>query len=154
MSEWWTYSLRDFLLFSPHTYYRLFELYNQALWPLHLLALAIGCSHSAVVAQAQPARGPLYYYPAGTVLGLGCVGVSLAALCQHQLGCRIFRDGFRAGSVVAVMAGRLAQRAGDQERHACENQPSAVCLCPAGLSRAGHAVRQKHHSDRIFWPEA
>jgi len=41
MSEWWTYSLRDFLLFSPHTYYRLFELYNQALWPLHLLALTI-----------------------------------------------------------------------------------------------------------------
>ena len=28
MSEWWTYSLSDFLLFSPRTYYRLFELYN------------------------------------------------------------------------------------------------------------------------------
>ena len=28
MSEWWTYSLTDFLLFSPRTYYRLFELYN------------------------------------------------------------------------------------------------------------------------------
>ena len=28
MSEWWTYRLSDFLLFSPRTYYRLFELYN------------------------------------------------------------------------------------------------------------------------------
>ena len=42
MSEWWTYSLRDLLLFSPQTYYRLFELYNIAWWPLHLLALALG----------------------------------------------------------------------------------------------------------------
>jgi hypothetical protein len=42
MSEWWTYSLSDFLLFSPRTYYRLFDLYNAALWPAHLLALAIG----------------------------------------------------------------------------------------------------------------
>ena len=28
MSEWWTYRLSNFLLFSPRTYYRLFELYN------------------------------------------------------------------------------------------------------------------------------
>lgn len=42
MSEWWTYSLSDFLLFSPRTYYRLFELYNAAIWPLQLVALALG----------------------------------------------------------------------------------------------------------------
>ena len=33
MSEWWTYHLSDFLLFAPRTYYRLFELYNAAIWP-------------------------------------------------------------------------------------------------------------------------
>jgi hypothetical protein len=42
MSEWWTYSLSDFLLFSPRTYYRLLELYNLAIWPAQLLALALG----------------------------------------------------------------------------------------------------------------
>lgn len=42
MSEWWTYSLTDFLLFSPRTYYRLFELYNAAVWPAHLAALVLG----------------------------------------------------------------------------------------------------------------
>jgi len=42
MSEWWTYSLSDFLLFSPRTYYRLFELYNLAVWPWHVLAIALG----------------------------------------------------------------------------------------------------------------
>ncbi len=42
MSEWWTYELSDFLLFAPRTYYRLFELYNRAIWPAHILALGAG----------------------------------------------------------------------------------------------------------------
>lgn len=33
MSEWWTYRLSDFLLYAPRTYHRLFELYNESLWP-------------------------------------------------------------------------------------------------------------------------
>jgi hypothetical protein len=44
MSEWLSYSLSDFLLFSPHTYSRLFELYNQAVWPGHILAIALGAA--------------------------------------------------------------------------------------------------------------
>lgn len=42
MSEWWTYSLSSFLMFSPQTYWRNLELYNLAFWPVHLLALALG----------------------------------------------------------------------------------------------------------------
>ncbi|TIP29332.1 MAG: hypothetical protein E5X67_06895 [Mesorhizobium sp.] len=42
MSEWWTYRLEDFLLFSPRVYWRMFELANAACWPLHLLTLAAG----------------------------------------------------------------------------------------------------------------
>ena len=42
MSEWWTYTLSDLLLFSPRVYYRLFELHNRALWPAHLLTVAAG----------------------------------------------------------------------------------------------------------------
>jgi hypothetical protein len=42
MSEWWTYRPEDFLLFSPRVYWRMFEQYNAALWPLHVLALAAG----------------------------------------------------------------------------------------------------------------
>ena len=41
MTEWWTYRLSDFLLFSADTYYRLFELYNQSIWPAHLVVLAL-----------------------------------------------------------------------------------------------------------------
>jgi hypothetical protein len=42
MTEWESYRLSDFLLFSPRTYWRLFELYNDSLWPLPLLTLAAG----------------------------------------------------------------------------------------------------------------
>jgi len=42
MSEWWTYSLSDFLMFSSRSYYRLIESYNTAIWPAHLLALVVG----------------------------------------------------------------------------------------------------------------
>jgi hypothetical protein len=42
MSEWWTYRPEDFLLFSPRVYWRMFELHNAALWPLHVLTLAAG----------------------------------------------------------------------------------------------------------------
>ena len=33
MSEWWTYTLGDFLMFSPATYWRLVESYNRDVWP-------------------------------------------------------------------------------------------------------------------------
>lgn len=42
MSEWWTYSLSDLLMFSKQAYFRLFELHNLALWPAQLVALAAG----------------------------------------------------------------------------------------------------------------
>ena len=44
MSEWWTYSLSDFLMFSARTYYRQFELMNREWWPLQLLAFGAGAA--------------------------------------------------------------------------------------------------------------
>ena len=42
VSEWWSYSLSDFLMFSPRTYWRMVESYNRELWPAQLVALAAG----------------------------------------------------------------------------------------------------------------
>lgn len=39
MPDWWTYRLSDLLLFSPRTYYRMFELYHAQIWPIHLAVL-------------------------------------------------------------------------------------------------------------------
>ena len=42
MPEWWTYTLSDIQSFSLHSYYRLFELYNAAIWPGQIAAIALG----------------------------------------------------------------------------------------------------------------
>jgi hypothetical protein len=42
MSEWSTYTFRDLLLFSSRTYYRLFEIYNDAIRPAQDLAGFLG----------------------------------------------------------------------------------------------------------------
>ena len=42
MPEWWTYTLSDFLMFSPRVYYRMFELHNGALWPAQLATMGFG----------------------------------------------------------------------------------------------------------------
>ena len=56
MSEWWTYTLSDFLLFSPRTYYRLLELYNLAIWPAQLAGVAIGLAIVALLFGNHRAR--------------------------------------------------------------------------------------------------
>jgi hypothetical protein len=57
MSEWWTYTLSDFLLFSPRTYYRLLEIYNAAIWPAQILAVGLGLAIAGMTrASALDAR--------------------------------------------------------------------------------------------------
>lgn len=57
MTEWWAYHPRDFLMFSPDTYYRLFELYNAAVWPAQVLALAAGVGIAALLIRPTPWAG-------------------------------------------------------------------------------------------------
>jgi Family of unknown function (DUF6064) len=57
MSEWWTYTLSDFLLFSPRTYYRMLELYNLAVWPAQVAGIAIGCAVIALLFGKHRWRG-------------------------------------------------------------------------------------------------
>ena len=57
MSEWWTYTLSDLLLFSSRTYYRLFEIYNAAIWPAQVVALGLGLAILALLRRASAARG-------------------------------------------------------------------------------------------------
>jgi hypothetical protein len=59
MSEWWTYSLSDLVMYSRQTYYRLFELYNVAIWPAQIFAVAAGVSAWALLRRADARRGRL-----------------------------------------------------------------------------------------------
>ena len=40
MTEWWTYELSDFLMFSPQAYWRLVARHNAAWWPAQWLGVA------------------------------------------------------------------------------------------------------------------
>lgn len=57
MMVWLSYSLSDFLLFTSHTYYRLFELYNRALWPVHVAAAALGLMLLVLMLHGGARRG-------------------------------------------------------------------------------------------------
>jgi hypothetical protein len=57
MSEWWSYGLSDFLLFSPRTYYRLFELYNAAVWPAQIAAIAVGLAILVLLRRPSAVQG-------------------------------------------------------------------------------------------------
>jgi hypothetical protein len=58
MSEWWTYRLEDFLLFSPGVYWRMFELHNVRFWPLHLPTLAAGLAIILFMLRLPQNHGP------------------------------------------------------------------------------------------------
>ncbi|WP_395055362.1 DUF6064 family protein [Polaromonas sp.] len=53
MPEWWTYTLSDFLMFSPRIYWRMVEQYNRDFWPLHVLFLAAGLAGMGLAASGR-----------------------------------------------------------------------------------------------------
>lgn len=58
MPEWWSYRLSDFLLFSPRTYHRLFELYNAAVWPAQVVAVLLGLLALGLLRRGGAVAGP------------------------------------------------------------------------------------------------
>ena len=94
MSEWWTYRLEDFLLFSPRVYWRMFELHNAALWPLQLVTLAAGVFMVLLVAAAAAWPWALDRVHPRRDLGLRRLVLSVEPLRDDQLGGRLCRAGF------------------------------------------------------------
>ena len=57
MEEWWTYTLSDFLLFSPRTYYRMLARHNEAVWPAHLLTMGLGLGLLGLLSRSTTWQG-------------------------------------------------------------------------------------------------
>jgi hypothetical protein len=57
MTEWWSYTLSDFLLFSPRTYYRLLERHNEAVWPAQIFTLGTGLVILGLLLRADARQG-------------------------------------------------------------------------------------------------
>jgi len=79
MSEWWTYRPEDFLMFAPRTYWRLFELHNQAWWPAQVLAVLSGLAIALGLWRGQSGALRL----STVVLALCCAFVAWAFLWQR-----------------------------------------------------------------------
>jgi hypothetical protein len=109
MPEWWTYRLSDLLLFSPRTYYRLFELYNEQIWPAQLLALAAGLA--VLVALRRPdGRGRII---AG-IMAASWLWVAWAYLLQRyatiNMAARYFAIAFAAEALLITWFGVIRAR--------------------------------------------
>ena len=124
MSEWWTYSLRDLLLFSRQTYYRLFELYNLEWWPLQIVALTLGVAVFVLLRRGGERAGRV----TTLILALGWLWVAWAFHVQRYASINLAAGYFAWAFVVQALlllwmgavrgrlapapVGRLQRRAG------------------------------------------
>jgi hypothetical protein len=110
MSEWWTYSLSDFLLFSPRIYYRLFELYNVAIWPLQVAALALGAAVPGLLLRDTSWRGRVI----AAILAACWLWVAWAYLLQRydtiNWAARYFAIGFALEALLLAWTGIVRDR--------------------------------------------
>ena len=110
MSEWWTYRLSDFLLFSPETYYRLIELYNAAIWPGQILAIAGGVATLVLLRR----RGALPGRLLAAILALAWLFVAWAYLYARYAtinwAAPYFAMGFAVQAVLLILSGTVFGR--------------------------------------------
>ncbi|CAN7177238.1 DUF6064 family protein [Massilia sp. LjRoot122] len=138
MSEWWTYSLSDFLMFSARTYYRQFELMNRELWPLQLLALGAGI---AVLACMLRIKARIAF----ALLGLAWPSVAWAYHLQRYADIHTAAPYFALG--YCIQAGLLAWMA--TRRHAAPS-PGRMATLIVVLGLAGYPLLAALHG-RSWW---
>ena len=107
MSEWWTYTLSDLLMFSAQTYFRLFALHNEALWPAHILAVAAGLALVGCVVRGAGKAGRL----AAAVLAATWLWVAWTWHAQRYADINLAAPHFAIGfALEAVLLAWLATR--------------------------------------------
>lgn len=99
MSEWWTYTFSDFLLYSARTWFRLIEQYNTALWPVHLVAMVLGLGIIVWVMRPPAWQGPAV---AGT-LALLWAWVAIAYLWRRYATINWAATWFAAAFVIEAL---------------------------------------------------
>jgi len=124
LGDWLSYRPSDFLMFAPRTYWRLFELHNEAWWPMPLLGPLAGVVGLAVLTSRS--RG------GALVAARRLVAAGLAALATFVGGAFVFdrygavnwaAQGLAAGwAVLAVLLLMLAVSRGPAQP---ASQPAA-----------------------------
>ena len=102
MSEWWTYRIGSFALFSARTYERLIEAYNAELWPLQVAVWL-----AAAAALVWLARGPSAARDRIVLGGLAAAWGAVAWAFEHPRFAAINWAADYAAMVFAVQAAGL-----------------------------------------------
>lgn len=97
-----SYRLSDFILFSQTAYYRQFELYNHAIWPLQLVAILF----SLVVLYALWKKPAWAGRGVALLLVVSWIWVAWAFLYQRFYQIHVVADGYALGFV--LQAGLIA----------------------------------------------
>ena len=110
MSEWWTYRPADLLMFSPETYYRLFELYNADVWPAQIIGLGAGFTIFVLMFRGPRWRG----HAIAALLAAAWLVVAWAYFLERytsiNLAAPYFAWGFFAQAVLTAVSGVLMGR--------------------------------------------
>lgn len=102
MGEWASYRLSDFILFSATAYYRQFELYNQAIWPIHIVAILF----ALIIFYALWKKPAWAGRTIGVLLAVSWLWVALAFLYYRFYQIHVVADWYALGFV--LQAGLLA----------------------------------------------
>jgi hypothetical protein len=110
MADWLSYTPSDFLLFTPRTYYRLFELYNQAIWPAQILALLLGLTVLWRLHRAGGRQGSVVT----VIFAVGWLWTAWAYLVEHydtiNWAARYFAIAFVIEAVLLIWTGVVRNR--------------------------------------------
>jgi hypothetical protein len=123
-SEWWTYAPQDFLLFSRETYERLFALHNEAVWPMHLYALALALALVLFGRRCSAGSGRIV----GAILAMLWVWVAWSFHYERyatiHLAGGAFAVGFAVQAALLLLAGPVLGRL-----EFCPDRSRAALLC-------------------------
>jgi hypothetical protein len=146
MPEWWTYTLGDFLMFSPRAYARLIERYNAGAWPWQLVGWAAAAAVLGL--RLRPRR-------AGAAAAALLLGGTWVAVAYGFFWERYAAINFAARPLAALCAleavllfraarngGLEPARAGDRRAGIGTLLLAAALLYPALAPLLGHGWRQ------------
>ena len=114
MSEWWTYTLSDFIMFSPRTYARLLMQVNRDAWPAQPVLLAFGVAGLSA-AWRRPAFGPALF-TAALAGAWACTGADFLARRYAQIFTGAPWAAWAFGVQALLLGGMAWQLAGRQVR--------------------------------------
>ncbi|OWJ64466.1 DUF6064 family protein [Inquilinus limosus] len=110
MSEWWSYRLSDFLLFSPRTYHRLFELYNEAVWPAQAAAVLAGLLMLLLLRRGGAVAGPAVAAILAVCWAWVAIAFHLDRYATINWAASWLAGGFLAQAALLVWAGAIGGR--------------------------------------------